>query len=135
MIKQKAIYNKDFNLIDYKEFYYDILVKHEIYNEKGYLTYWENSDGYWSKYEYDDNNNETYWENSDGKWKKRKYVNNKLTYSKDYTGYWIKYEYDNKGNRACSEDSDGFWFNRDSDGQLLNSGHTPRNWHTFKLEE
>ena len=32
----------------------------EVYNDKGYEIYFENSGRYWSKSEYDDKGNETY---------------------------------------------------------------------------
>lgn len=37
-----------------------------IKDKDGNEIYWETSDGYWSKYEYDVNGIEIYWENSDG---------------------------------------------------------------------
>ena len=41
----------------------------EITDANGYATYYENSDKYWYKYEYDANGYATYFENSDGyKW-------------------------------------------------------------------
>ena len=36
------------------------------YNDKGKEIYFENSDGYWHKCEHNDNGNEIYFENSDG---------------------------------------------------------------------
>ena len=41
MIKQKATYNKQFNLIDYKEYYNDAIVLHEEYDDMGNKTYKE----------------------------------------------------------------------------------------------
>ena len=38
----------------------------KIKDEKGNETYFENSDGYWSRYEYDENGNQTYYETSTG---------------------------------------------------------------------
>jgi hypothetical protein len=38
----------------------------EIKDADGNRTYYENSKGYWYKYEYDDNGNATYYEDSDG---------------------------------------------------------------------
>ena len=38
----------------------------EIKNEAGRETYFENSNGYWFKREYDTAGNKTYYENSDG---------------------------------------------------------------------
>ena len=58
-----------------------------INDSKGNLIYWENSDGFWAKYEFDSNGNLIYWENSDG--------------------YWEKREWDSKGNRIYYEDSKG----------------------------
>ena len=37
-----------------------------IKDNKGNILYFENSDGYWCKYEYDEQGNEIYFENSDG---------------------------------------------------------------------
>jgi hypothetical protein len=59
----------------------------KIKDEKGNLTYSENSDGYWERREYDEDGNQTYHENSDG--------------------YWYLYEYDEDGNRTYSEHSYG----------------------------
>ena len=37
-----------------------------IRDKNNELIYWENSNGYWAKCEYDSKGNEIYWENSDG---------------------------------------------------------------------
>lgn len=58
-----------------------------IRNSKGQKIYWEDSDGYWIKREYDSNGNQIYFESSSGSWEKR--------------------EYDSDGNRICSWDSTG----------------------------
>jgi hypothetical protein len=58
-----------------------------IKNDNGNDIYYEDSDGYWAKWEYDGNKNEIYWEDSDGLW-------------------WKK-EYDQNGNQINYEDSDG----------------------------
>ena len=60
----------------------------EIKDTKGNRTYYEDSTGFWRKYEYDCNGDETYYENS--------------------TGYWSKYEYDSNGNQTYYENSNGF---------------------------
>ena len=60
----------------------------EISDKNGNQIYYENSDGYWAKYEYDSNGNEIYFENS--------------------TGYWVRQEYDSNGNPIHVEDSDGY---------------------------
>jgi hypothetical protein len=59
----------------------------EIRDKNGNLTYWENSFGFWSKYEYDSQGNEIYFENSNGDW-----------------GKW---EWDSQGNRIYYENSKG----------------------------
>ena len=38
----------------------------KIKDKNGKLIYWENSYGYWSKWEYDSQGNEIYWENPSG---------------------------------------------------------------------
>ena len=59
----------------------------EIKDSQGNRVYWENSDGYWVKREYDGHGNRVYLENSEG--------------------YWSKREYDDQGNMVYLEDSDG----------------------------
>ena len=56
----------------------------------------------------DSEDNKIYFENSDGYWVKREYNSEgKEIYFEDSYGYWVKYEYDSKGNRIYSEDSNG----------------------------
>ena len=59
----------------------------DILDKNGKLIYFENSDGYWAKCEYNSNSKPIYYENS--------------------TGAWEKYEYDSQGNRIYYEDSYG----------------------------
>ncbi len=58
-----------------------------IKDSKGNRIYYENSNGYWEKREYDSEGNRIYYEDSDG--------------------YWSKSEWDSKGVRIYFEDSDG----------------------------
>jgi predicted metal-dependent hydrolase len=53
----------------------------------------------------DNKGNEIYFEGSDGYWSKREY-NNKgnVIYYEDSLGYWYKREYDEQGNRIYYED-------------------------------
>jgi hypothetical protein len=60
----------------------------EIKDTNGNQTYYEFSDGFWSRREYDANGNQTYDENSGG--------------------YWWKSEYDTNGNQTYYEFSDGY---------------------------
>jgi len=59
-----------------------------IKDSNGKQIYYEDSDGWWFKYEYDSNGNQIYTEYS--------------------SGYWCKHEYDSKGNEIYFEDSDGY---------------------------
>ena len=59
----------------------------KIKDDNGNTTYYEHSNGNWSKYEYDVDGNETYYEHSNG--------------------YWYKHEYDVDGNETYYECSDG----------------------------
>ena len=59
----------------------------EIKDSEGNLIYFEDSNGYWIKREYDSKGNLIY-----------------LEYS---NGYWRKQEYDSEGNRIYFENSDG----------------------------
>ena len=59
----------------------------EIKNADGQYTYFEVSEGYWHKREYDANGNEVYFETSND--------------------FWIKRQYDAEGNETYFEDSGG----------------------------
>jgi hypothetical protein len=59
----------------------------EIRDKNNNQIYFENSDGYWWKQEFDGNNNEIYYEDSNG--------------------FWIKREFDKNNNLICYEDLKG----------------------------
>ena len=59
----------------------------EIKDDNGTDNYFEYSNGYWRKYEYDANGNKTYYENS--------------------IGYWDRWERDDNGDVDYYEDSTG----------------------------
>ncbi len=59
----------------------------EIRNKNNNLIYYENSEGFWSKREYDSQGNKIYYEDSNGCWR--------------------KYEYDSQGNQIYLENSNG----------------------------
>ena len=81
----------------------------EIRDKKGNRVYFEDSDGFWEKREYDSNGNETYYENSDGDWGKSECDSNgKETYYETSDGDWYKRECDSDGNETYYEDSTGF---------------------------
>jgi uncharacterized membrane protein len=58
-----------------------------IKDSQGNRIYFEDSEGYWSKREYDSHGNQIYYEDSNG--------------------YWSKSEYDDNGREIYFEDSDG----------------------------
>ena len=80
----------------------------EIKDKNGNLIYWEDSDGWWVKREYDSQGDEIYLEESDGYWEKREYDSkgNRI-YLETSNGLWEKREYDSKGNRIYLENSNG----------------------------
>jgi hypothetical protein len=58
----------------------------------------------------DKNGNHIYYETSDGFWSKREFNSNgNVIYFEDNDGYWYKHEYDSNGNKIYYENSDGFW--------------------------
>ena len=61
----------------------DLVIK----DKNGSYIYFEDSDGYWVKREYDSKGKEIYYENSNG--------------------FWTKREYDSKGNQIYFEGSNG----------------------------
>ena len=79
-----------------------------IKDKGGNQLYFENSDGDWTKSEYDSEGNEIYYETSHGYWSKKKFDSkgNEI-YFEDSRGFWWKCEYDSVGNRIYYEDSSG----------------------------
>ena len=57
-----------------------------IKNKNNNRIYWEGSNGYWWKLEYDSNNNEIYCEYSDGYWAKKEWDLTGLIYFEDSKG-------------------------------------------------
>ena len=79
-----------------------------IKDKNGNLLYFEDSDGFWLKNEYDSNGKEFYYEDSDGYWIKREYDSNgNEIYSENSDGFWRKSEFDSNGKQIYYEDSDG----------------------------
>tara|TARA_R110000822_G_scaffold234332_1_gene365498 strand:- start:190 stop:567 length:378 start_codon:yes stop_codon:yes gene_type:complete len=77
----------------------------EIKDKNNNEIYWENSNGYWLKQEFDKKNNRIYREDSSGYWAKREYdKNNNEIYFEDSDGYWVKREFDKNNNRIYYED-------------------------------
>ena len=80
----------------------------EIRDAKGNETYFESSDGYLERCEYDANGNQTYSDYSDGYWRRRQYDSKgNVTYFEDSDGCWYWCEYDANGNQTYYESSKG----------------------------
>jgi hypothetical protein len=61
-----------------------------IKDANGNVIYYENSNGFWFKGEYDSDNNEIYYENSNNYWWRRQYdANGNKIYFQDSTGMII----------------------------------------------
>jgi len=70
----------------------------KIRGKNGKQIYWEDSNGFWAKSEYDSNSNEIYFENSDGFWTKREFdSNSNEIYYENSNGTVI----DNRPKQSC----------------------------------
>lgn len=79
-----------------------------IEDKNGNETYYERSNGFWSRCEYDEKGNQTYFETSDGSWYRYEYdKNGKQTYSENSNGFWYHCEYDENGKETYCENSYG----------------------------
>ena len=80
----------------------------KIKDDDGNVIYWEDSDGFLERWEYNANGNETYYENSDGYWIRREFDSGgNRTYWEDSKGYYVKREHDADGNETYYENSNG----------------------------
>jgi len=72
----------------YKELGIDFTFPIEIKDANGNDTYYEESDGLWIRWEYDERGNQTYCECSDDYWSKCEYDSDGyVTYREDKSGY------------------------------------------------
>ena len=100
---------KEYEMVLSKVYNLPVTIKGSyVYNTNDNTIYFENSDGYWRKWEYDINGNIIYSENSDGYWEKFEYdTNGKVIYLENSDGFWVKREYDTNGNEIYYENSYG----------------------------
>ena len=92
----------------YKQQFGKVSYPFEVFDANVKLTYFETSDGYWRKSEYDSKGNETYYETSNGYWEKCEFdANGNMTYYEESTGFWSKRQYDADGNETYYETSTG----------------------------
>jgi hypothetical protein len=95
-----------------------------VRDTNGKPIYWETSEKYWIKWEYDSNGNEILFEDSDGLWTKREYdCNGYQTYLENSKGFWVKRERGPKG---------ALFYYEDSNGLVINNRRTP---HSGKVVE
>ena len=81
----------------------------QIKDANGEVTYFEDSDDYWYKYERDANGYVTYYENSNDYWERcERDDNGYVTYYENSNDYWCRYECDANGYVTYYENSDGF---------------------------
>ena len=81
----------------------------EIKDKNGNQIYYDDSNGYWEKSEYDQNGKQIYYEDSSGYWEKREYdQNGNQIYFEKSNGYWEKREYDQNGKIIYVENSNGY---------------------------
>ena len=79
-----------------------------IKDEKDNEVYYEDSTGYWVKFQYDEKDNEIYYEDSTGYWRKSQFdEKGNVVYFETSNGFWVKYQYDEKGNEIYYENSYG----------------------------
>ncbi len=79
-----------------------------IKNQNGNIIYWEDSEGFWEKREYDAQGNQIYYENSEGYWVEQEYNSNgNQIYYENSHGYWQKKEYDSNKKEIFYENSEG----------------------------
>ena len=104
-----VVFNKIFGQIVNVEVGYHFNRKvRSVKNENNNLIYYEDGDGFWKKYEYDNRGNRIYYKSSQGHWIKREYdENGNNIYYENGDGYWEKREYDDRGNEIYFENSSG----------------------------
>ena len=101
----KLIFSKLFN-DDVTIKYYDYHTR--ILGSSKNELYYEDSNGFWEKWEYDQYGNKIYYEDYDGFWIKREYdLNGYWIYFEDSNGEWEKREYNQYGNIIYLENSTG----------------------------
>ena len=80
----------------------------QIKNKNSKEIYYENSDGYWERREWDSNGNRIHFENSNGDWYRSEWdSNSNEIYYENSDGFWYRKEYDSNGYEIYFEDSSG----------------------------
>jgi hypothetical protein len=81
----------------------------KIKDAKGRPTYYENSEGFWCRWERDAKGRQTYYEDSRDFWRRyERDAKGNETYYEDSEGFWCKWERDANGNKTYYENSDGY---------------------------
>ena len=109
MRDQYGLKDNEYSLVLSKIYNQPVRIKGKsVYDQNDNIIYYENSNGFWNKWEYDTNGKEIYYETTDGYWYKKEYdTNGNIIYYEDSDGFWNKREYDTNGKEIYFEDSDG----------------------------
>ena len=88
----------------------------KVYDNKDDKVYYEDSNGFWVKRQYDENGNVIYYEDvlyNGTYWFKREYDNqgNEIYYENKF-GYWVKHQYDENEKLIYYENSNGKIINK-----------------------
>jgi hypothetical protein len=79
-----------------------------IKDKNGNQIYFEHSNGYWYKKEFDSNGNRICFEDSEGYWYKKEFDSNgNRIFYEDSEGYCSKREFDSNGDETYFQDSNG----------------------------
>lgn len=83
----------------------------QIMDSNNNVIYTEDKDGFWIKYEFDEQGNNTYMLDACGRWEKSQFdANGRRISFEDWEGKYKRWKYDSKGNLIYLEE-DGTWWN------------------------
>ena len=92
----------------YKELGIAFVFPIEIIDAHGNRPYYEDSDGFCCRWEYDSRGKVTYNEDNEDNWYKCGYDSRgNMTYFEDSGDYWCRWEHDSRGNVTYYENSEG----------------------------
>ena len=79
-----------------------------LYDSRGHVVYYEDSDNNWYRYDHDSEGRVTYREDSDNNWYRYDHDSEgREVYYEDSSKFWSRYERDSEGNETYYEDSCG----------------------------
>lgn len=98
---------------------------------------YDEPNGYWEKYTFDDNNNKLKEENSNGQWSKYEYdANNNVIKEERSNGNWYSYEYDQNNNMITEMTSGNDWNTSeyDDNNNLIKETDSDGYWNTWEYD-